>query len=78
MAAVCVIFETDETQLRTVVQVAGSAYRLRADCLVDASKESPSLRSILLRYSHVCLIQIAEAAASIGRFSVAETLARWT
>ncbi len=77
MAGVCVVFGTADTHLRTAVQLSGSAYRLRSDCLVEAMKVSPSLRSTVLRYAHVCLIQVADAATSIGRFSVTERLTRW-
>lgn len=77
MVGVSAILGSDETPLRTVVQISGVAHRLALDRLANAMDECPSLRSTMLRYAHVCMVQIADAATSLGRFTVTQRLARW-
>jgi CRP-like cAMP-binding protein len=67
----------DRTPNRTFIQVAGSAFRLRADDLMQAMEDSPSIRALLLRFMQTTLIQIAHSALANGRYSIHERLARW-
>src|SRR5215208_5918946 len=72
-----VINGVDRTPNKTFVQVAGSAFRLRADDLTQAMEESPSLRALLLRFMQATLIQLSHCALANGRYSIHERLARW-
>jgi hypothetical protein len=59
------------------MQVKGSAFRIRAVELTKALNERASIRGVLLRYVHTCLIQFAHSALANGRYSIRERLARW-
>jgi CRP-like cAMP-binding protein len=71
------IHGVDRTPNKTFIQVAGSAFRLRADDLRQAMEDSPSLRALLLRFVHTMLIQVSHSALANGRYSIHERLARW-
>jgi CRP-like cAMP-binding protein len=65
------------TPYGAVVQIPGSAMRLNADVLKRMLSELRSLHSILLRYTHAMVVQIAQTAACNCKHSVEERLARW-
>jgi hypothetical protein len=52
MAGVPVIHDVDSSLHLTLVQVAGSAFRMRAEDSREAMEASPSLRTMMLRYAH--------------------------
>jgi CRP-like cAMP-binding protein len=60
-----------------IMQVCGSAYRLRSDDFTNCLEQSQSLRSLLLRFVHVQIIQHAEAAMAASKGTIVERLARW-
>jgi CRP-like cAMP-binding protein len=60
-----------------VVQIPGSAMRLNADVLKRMLSELGSLHSILLRYTHAMVVQIAQTSACNCRHSTEERFARW-
>jgi len=67
----------DRTPNRTFIQVAGSAFRLRAGDLTQAIEDSPSLRALLQRFMQTAHIQVAHSALANGRYTIHERLARW-
>jgi CRP-like cAMP-binding protein len=77
LTGIAVINGVDRTPNRTIVQAAGSAFRLRADHLNEAMEESPSLRALLLRFMQTFLVQTAQSALANGRYTIQERLARW-
>src|SRR4051794_17624240 len=72
-----VVNGVDRTPNRIFIQVKGSAFRLCANYLTEAMEESPSLRTLLLRYMQTFLIQMAQSALANGRYTIHERLARW-
>jgi CRP-like cAMP-binding protein len=67
----------ESSRHRSFMQVGGQALRVRTDVLREVMEESASLTSLLLRYVHVFLIQIAGSALADGRYNVEQRLARW-
>jgi CRP-like cAMP-binding protein len=63
--------------LRHVVRVGGSAYRIAAKDLSAAIADIPALRSMLLSYLHVALMQSSQSAACGLRHPFPQRLARW-
>jgi CRP-like cAMP-binding protein len=72
-----VILTVDQTPHQTFIQVAGSGLRMRAEALSGAMEASPSLKSLLLRWVQVLMIQTAQSALANGRYTIQERLARW-
>jgi len=63
--------------LQALVQGAGSALRIEAAQFSLALKQSPALREILTRYTHVLMNQLAQMAACTCFHLVEARLARW-
>jgi CRP-like cAMP-binding protein len=72
-----VILTVDQTPHQTFIQVAGSGLRMQAEALSGAMEASPSLKSLLLRWVQVLMIQTAQSALANGRYTIQERLARW-
>ncbi len=62
---------------RVVVQVAGSAMRMRADSLRGEFDRGGVLQDLLLRYTHALFTQVLQVAACNQLHSVEERLSRW-
>jgi CRP-like cAMP-binding protein len=62
---------------RTVMQVAGSGFRIRASDIGPAFKKCAPLETSLLRYSHELTMQATQVAACNRLHDVDERLARW-
>jgi CRP-like cAMP-binding protein len=65
------------TPYGAVVQIPGSALRLNADVLKRMLNQLGSLHSILLRYTHAMVVQIAQTSACNCKHTLEERLARW-
>jgi CRP-like cAMP-binding protein len=62
---------------RSVVQIAGHAYRLRADVLMAEFEHGGKLSHWLLRYTQALITQIAQIAVCSRHHAVEAQLARW-
>ena len=62
---------------RVVMQVAGSAFRIRASDFVQALRRCPQLERQLNRFTHAMAMQSAQVAACNRVHEVEERLARW-
>jgi CRP-like cAMP-binding protein len=62
---------------RMLIQVAGSAFRIRVNDLKLAVRESEPLRTVLSRYSYELTMQATQVAACNRLHEVDERLARW-
>jgi CRP-like cAMP-binding protein len=71
------ILDDDRSANETVVQSAGRALRISAGELRHAMLSSLTLRSCLLRYVHVFMVQASQTALANGRAKLEERLARW-
>ena len=62
---------------RIVVQIAGTAFRIRSQDLIDMLRECPLLQKRMQQYSHVMGMQGAQVAVCNRIHEVDERLARW-
>ncbi|MGF6178956.1 Crp/Fnr family transcriptional regulator [Ensifer sp. 4252] len=76
-SAVPVLLGIEATPHRAFMQAGGEALRIPTPKLWQAMDTSPTLRTVLLRYAHVFMIQVAETALANGRCGVEQRLARW-
>ena len=61
----------------TYVQAPGHALRIAVKPFLGACEQSETLRSLLLRYAHVFMVQTANTAAANAKGTIEERLARW-
>jgi CRP-like cAMP-binding protein len=76
-APVALAMGDDRSPFRTLVQVLGEGYRVRADVLREIMQGSPGLHALLLRYVEALSIQTSYTALSNAIHPVDERLARW-
>jgi CRP-like cAMP-binding protein len=69
--------EGDRTDLSALVQLAGTAWRIRAKDFIGLLRTQPSLNEVVLRYRTACAVQFAYTALSHGSFTIEARLARW-
>ena len=77
LSGVPVLLGLDQTPHYAFMQADGVALRIRREDLQALMETLPGLRTILLRYVHVFMIQIAATALADGRYGIAQRLARW-
>jgi CRP-like cAMP-binding protein len=58
-------------------QTAGDAYGITPDALLRTVAQAPALRDLLLRYTHVFHVQVAQTAACNAHHELGQRLARW-
>ena len=63
--------------LRALVQGAGLSLRITSLALRVEVERSPTLRAVLLRYTHVCMQQLTSSALCMRFHQVQPRLARW-
>jgi CRP-like cAMP-binding protein len=61
----------------TMIQGAGTAWRIEADRLRSAFAQSDEVSDVLLRYSHAFAVQVASTASANAHGKVEARLARW-
>ena len=72
------VFLGATTQPETaIVQIAGTAMRMKADSLRQELRLGSPLQQLLLRYTQTLLAVIRQSAACNGRHTVEQRLARW-
>lgn len=67
----------DTTPNRAVVQVAGGAFRMKANVLRDEFARGGAMQSLLLRYTQVLITQISQTAVCNRLHSEEKRLCRW-
>jgi CRP-like cAMP-binding protein len=77
LVGLSVFWGVQTTPYGAVVQIPGSAMRLNADVLKRMLNQLGSLHSILLRYTHAMVVQIAQTSACNCKHSLGERFARW-
>src|ERR1044072_7752608 len=65
------------TPPRALVQLPGSAMRMKAGALRDELGRGGALPGVLRRYSHSLFTQVAQSAACVSSHAVDERLSRW-
>lgn len=77
MAGIAAVLRNNISPYDVVVQLAGSALRMRADLLQEEFERGGVLRDMLLRYMHMLLKQISQSAVCNRFHTVEERLCRW-
>lgn len=62
---------------KSFMETDGTALRIPSARVVEAMRRSEFLTSLLLRYVHVFMIQIASTVLADGRYGIPERTARW-
>jgi CRP-like cAMP-binding protein len=77
VAGVSVILGATASYSETMCQTGGGAYRMTASAFKDVAAQAPHLHDLLLRYTHVFHVQVAQTAACNAHHELAQRLARW-
>jgi CRP-like cAMP-binding protein len=77
LVGVPVVLGADSSPLEAMVQMPGSALRMRASALREEASRRTALLASLLRYVQALHIQVSLTAACNGRHTLPERLARW-
>jgi CRP-like cAMP-binding protein len=77
MSGLSIIAGDRRATFDTMVQGAGTAWRVKADRLREAFAESGGVRDVLLRYSHAFAVQVASTASANAHAKLETRLARW-
>lgn len=77
MSGIAVVLGGDQSPHSTYMQVAGEGQRIAANELRKAMDVSHSLRTLLLRYAQVFMVQTAHTAIANARAHIDQRLARW-
>ena len=63
--------------VRALIQMPGSAMRMKAGALRDELKRGGSLQNVLQRYSHALFTQVSQSAACVSSHALDKRLSRW-
>jgi CRP-like cAMP-binding protein len=77
MFGVPVALGMNATPLRALIQMPGSAMRMKAQALRDELKHGGALQNVLQRYSHALFTQVSQSAACVSSHAVDKRLSRW-
>ncbi len=77
ISSTAVVLGADQSPHSTYMQVAGHGQRLPANELRKAMVASASLRTLLLKFAQVFMVQTAHTAIANARAHIDERLARW-
>lgn len=72
-----IVLFVESAASEVVVQAEGSALRISRPKLLHAIQKSPYLNKLLLHFSHVFSVQVAQTAVANGHNTINERLARW-
>jgi len=77
MLGTAVALGMSTTPIRALIQMPGSAMRMKAEALRDELKRGGALQDVLQRYAHALFTQISQSAACISSHEVDKRLSRW-
>ncbi len=77
MSGIAVVLGGDQSPHSTYMQVAGEGLQISANDLRKAMRASESLRSLLLKFVQVFMVQTAHTAIANARAHIDRRLARW-
>lgn len=77
MVGLPLLLGSESSNVEAMVQCRGTMLRLRASSFDAALEQSPSLRTLLLRYTLAFHQQITQTAACNGHHALDQRLARW-
>jgi CRP-like cAMP-binding protein len=76
MLGIAVALGSRTTPIRALIQMPGSAMRLKAETLRDELKRGGALQKVLQRYSHALFTQVSQSAACVSSHAVDRRLSR--
>ena len=76
-SGVPVILGVESSPHKSFMETEGTALRIRSAQVVQAMRTSEALASLLLRYAHAFMIQVASTVLADGRYGIQERTARW-
>jgi CRP-like cAMP-binding protein len=77
MLGTAAILGMKTTPIRALIQMQGSAMRMKTHVLRDELNRDGVLRNLLQRYTHALFTQVAQSAACITSHEVNQRLSRW-
>jgi len=77
MTGLPVLLGVDRSPHETFMQVEGAGQSIATEDLQNAMRASATLTSFMLRYAHICSIQMAHTALANAQGKLEERLARW-
>jgi CRP-like cAMP-binding protein len=72
-----VVLGMKTTTTRALIQLPGSAMRMKADALREELKRGGALPNVLRSYAHALFTQVAQSAACVNSHTVDKRLSRW-
>jgi len=76
-AGVPAVLGVNRSPHRSFMETDGTALRIETERLMEAARTDDALMSLLLRYVHVFMMQVAATALADGRYNVEQRTARW-
>ncbi|MDT5158027.1 MAG: hypothetical protein QOC99_323 [Acidobacteriota bacterium] len=77
MLGIAVALGVKTTPTRALIQMPGSAMRMKARALRDELKGGGALQKVLQAYAHALFTQVSQSAACISSHEVNQRLSRW-
>jgi CRP-like cAMP-binding protein len=77
MLGIAVALGMKKTPTRALIQLPGSAMRMKAGALRDELKRGGSLPNVLQRYAHALFTQVSQSAACVSAHALDKRLSRW-
>jgi CRP-like cAMP-binding protein len=77
IAGLPVIWGADSTPMQSVVQIPGTAIKVRTQVIRDAFARGGALQFRILRYAHTLFIAVSQNAACNAQHRIEARLARW-
>jgi CRP-like cAMP-binding protein len=77
VAGVSVILGATTSYSETMCQTGGDAYLMPTSAFKEVAAHAPRLHDLLLRYTHVFHVQVAQTAACNAHHELSQRLARW-
>jgi CRP-like cAMP-binding protein len=77
MLGIAVALGVKTTPTRALIQMPGSAMRMKARALRDELKRDGALQKVLQAYAHALFTQVSQSAACISSHEVNQRLSRW-
>jgi CRP-like cAMP-binding protein len=77
MFGTAVVLGMNTTPIRALIQMPGSAMRLKTEALRDELKGGGAIQIVLQRYAQTLFTQISQSAACVSSHAVDKRLSRW-
>jgi CRP-like cAMP-binding protein len=77
MFSTAVVLGMNTTPIRALIQMPGSAMRMKAKALRDELKGGGAIQNVLQAYAHALFTQVSQSAACVSSHAVDKRLSRW-